>query len=155
MTHHQVAVLTNRTQTQGKDGMATIKRIKATVITIGRKIPKDGTNLMEMVKKVTEETNLITIKTRMERKGRERSQVVEMEVIAALVTALMTAQAQMCQYVKNKKKKWAAYLGLWSLGFSRRRKWLYLGTTLCLGSKSTPRGNPRSRDHPREILKVQ
>ena len=104
MTHHQVAVLTNRTQTQGKDGMATIKRIKATVITIGRKIPKDGTNLMEMVKKVTEETNLITIKTRMERKGRERSQVVEMEVIAALVTALMTAQAQMCQYVKNKKK---------------------------------------------------
>ena len=50
---------------------------------------------MEMVKKVTEETNLITIKTRMERKGRERSQVVEMEVIAALVTALMTAQAQM------------------------------------------------------------
>ena len=76
-------------------------------------------------------------------------------MIAALVTALMTAQAQMCQYVKNKKKKWAAYLGLWSLGFSRRREWLYLGTTLCLGSKSTPRGNPRSRDHPGEIIKVQ
>ena len=119
-------------------------------------ISDPGTNLMErMIRKVTEETNLITIKTRMERKGRERSQVVEMEVIAALVTALMTAQAQMCQYVKNKKKRWAAYLGLWSLGFSRRREWLYLGTTLRLGSKSTPRGSPQSRDHPGEIIKVQ
>ena len=48
---------------------------------------------MEMIKKVTEETNLITVKTRIERK--KRRQVVEMEVIAALVTALMTAQAQM------------------------------------------------------------
>ena len=48
-----------------------------------------------MIKKLTGETNLIKVKTRMERKGRERSQVVEMEVIAALVTALMTVQAQM------------------------------------------------------------
>ena len=48
-----------------------------------------------MIKKLTGETNLIKVKTRMERKGRERSQVVEMEVTAALVTTLMTVQAQM------------------------------------------------------------
>ena len=56
---------------------------------------------------------------------------------------------------RKRKKKWAAYLGLWSLGFSRRREWLYLGTTLCLGSKSTPRGSLQSPGHPGEIIKVQ